>query len=48
MGAAQVARQLVALAHLDGGAELVERVDVRVEAPPADHVAARRRDAGTT
>ena len=32
-------------AELDLGAELGERVDVRVEAPPADDVAARRRHA---
>ncbi len=35
--------QLVAAVRLDLGAELGERVDVRVEAAPADHVAAGRR-----
>ena len=38
-----VGAQLVALADLDLGAELLERVEVRVEAAAADHVAARRR-----
>ena len=43
--AAQAVRpHLVAAVRLDLGAELRERVDVRVQAPPADHVAARRRD----
>ena len=35
--------QLVAAADVDLGAELGERVDVRVEPAPADHVAAGRR-----
>ena len=38
---------LVAPADLDRRAEPLERVDVRVEPPPADHVAARRRHART-
>ena len=45
--AAQAGRaQLEAVADVDLGAELGEGVDVRVEPPPADHVAARRRHAG--
>ena len=40
------ARELVALAELERRTELLERVDVRVEPAPADHVAARRRHDG--
>ena len=46
MLAAQAVRaQLVAVSQLDFGAELNERVNVRVEPAPADHVSAGRRDA---
>ena len=41
-----VGAHLVAAVDLDLGAELGERVDVRVEAPAADDVAAGRRDLG--
>jgi len=41
--ALQRPRQLVALAVLEGCAELGKSVDVRVEPAPADDVAARRR-----
>ncbi len=40
------ARELVALAELERRTELLERVEVRVEPAPADHVASRRRHDG--
>jgi hypothetical protein len=39
--------ELEAAVDVDPHAELDERVDVRVESPPPDHVAARRRQHGT-
>ena len=40
-----VGSELETRADIDVGAELLQGMDVRVEAPPPDHVAARRRDA---
>ncbi len=43
VGAAKLASQNELIAQLDLGTQLLQRVEVGVEAPPTDHIASRRR-----